>query len=131
MPAITTITVNDGESTPVAHTFERVGGIDKNGVIYLRESDGVPFGDNALSISLRRPTNKVKGRLVLKVPVIATETINGVDSPKWQREGIISLDTTFDEQSSIQERKNALTMFVNALANADITEVLQDAKGPW
>jgi hypothetical protein len=68
------------------------------------------------TVSLRKVGSRFKGRLVLKNPTIVSETINGVVVPTVSRTSYASLDLTFDETSTEQERKNTIGMFANALA---------------
>jgi len=55
MPAIGNIVLNDGQATPVAHTFIPLGP-DKNGVWWFEDqSASAPIGNFRLSIQLVRP----------------------------------------------------------------------------
>lgn len=129
MPSFATITVDDREDTPVAHVFTPTS-ID-NGVGTFHERDGVPIGDNKLTLSARKAGSKYKTRLVLSIPVMVTETINGVDSYKVVRTAFADVNFTFDESSSDQERENVMGIVANALASGQSTVigVLQDLEG--
>lgn len=114
MPAFATITVDDRESTPVAHAFTPRS--DSNGVAEFRESTGVPIGDSVLTISLRETSGKYRARIKMAMPTVVTETINGVDYPKVARTAYADLTVTFADSSTLQERKNLIGMFANTLA---------------
>lgn len=120
MPAFTSFSVNDREATPVAHTFTPHS--KPNGVSRFVESDGVPIGDKIITVSSRQVGSKYKIRLVLTDPVVVTETINGVNVPKVDRTAYAAVDFTFDQRSTLQERKNTVGMFANALA-ATVTPI--------
>jgi hypothetical protein len=130
MPALTSITINDGESTPVAHTFVPQSKTD-TGLARLVESDGTPIGDNVVTVSLKRTPTKVKARLSLAMPVTVDETVNGVVSPKVVRTAYANIDFSFDPTSSLQERKNLAVLAGNALASGDvfIDAVFHDLEG--
>lgn len=114
MPQLATITLNDRETTPVAHVF--VPANVNAGTGYLVRSTGVPIGDETLSISSRKAATKRKVRLVMTLPVVQTATgANGVTTPVVVRRAIAELNFTFDETSSTQERKNLVGMAANAL----------------
>lgn len=114
MPALTSLAVNDGEATPVAHTFVPQG--LQGNVARLKESDGTPIGDNILTISLRNTDTKYKGRAVLAMPVVVDETINGVVVPKVVRTAYAEVNFTFDQTSTEQERTNILVMLGNMIS---------------
>lgn len=130
MPQLQTLTINDGETTPVSHVFVPEN-IDKNGVARLKKSNGVPLGDEVATISLRRVNSHFKGRLVLAVPVVVNETINGVTVPKVVRTAYADLTVTFDQTSTTQERKNVLVMMSNALGGGKVLvdSTLKDLEG--
>jgi len=129
MPTFATITINDGESTPVAHAFAP-DSKDPNGVALFIESDGVPANDNMLSLSLRKTTDKRRCRLVMKIPEVQTETINGISRSVVVREAIADLTVTFSKESTTQERTNLIRLMSNALAgNATVDGVLVSLEG--
>lgn len=122
MPAFSSITVNDRESTPVAHTFTP-DSKDQAGVATYRESDGVPAGDNLITLSRRRlPSGLWKTRMVVTMPVMVTETINGVDRETVERIGKADVTFTYSDSSSLQERQNLVGILANALA-ASVSQV--------
>jgi len=120
MPALTSIAVSDRESTPATHTFTPAH--RKNGVSTFKNRDGVPIGDETLTISLRQSGQKYKARIVLSLPTVVTETINGVDSPSVARSNFATFETTFDASSTLQERQNTVGLMANLLLAAE-TEV--------
>lgn len=128
MPALTSITVQDRESTPVDHTFIPDG--ENNGVFRFTESDGVPVGDNTLTIAKTvTGAMKRKVRLRLALPQVASEVINGVSSPKVVRTAYADLTLSFDAESTTQERENAVGILHNlldsnsTLVNSVVTEL--------
>lgn len=126
MPALAPITVDDRQSTPVAHTFVPFGE-DKNGVVSLIESNGVPIGDNKLTVSLSKGPSKQKVTVRLSLPVVVDETINGVASPKVVRTAYADLNLSFDSTSSSAERKDLIGLMSNLLAgNTSIDGVAVD-----
>jgi hypothetical protein len=118
MPALQNLSVLDRAATPLAHVF--VPRSLESNVGTLVEVTGVPVGERMFTISLRKVGAKYRGRLVLKNPVIVNETINGVVVPRVARTAFVSMDITFDETSSLQERKDTIGMFADALAAAKV-----------
>lgn len=117
MPSFLPITVNDREDTPVSHTFSPQ--LEKNNVFYFHERDGIPLGDKQLTLSVQATANgNYKARLRIADPVVVVETINSVDVPKVDRTAYASVEFTFSNRSSEQERENLIGMLANALADS-------------
>lgn len=127
MPALTTLTVDDGAVTPVSHSFVPVG-TDSNGVSRFREAGTTAVGDSIISVSLRDSSSdsKVKARITLSRPVVVTETINGVDEAKLSRIAFADLNFSFDRKSTKQERDDQITLLRNLLAETNVVAVLED-----
>lgn len=109
MPQLQTISLNDRETTPVAHVFTPRDIVEGTGsaVRYT----GVLSGEEVFQVSSRRSGGKLRAKVVLRVPVVQTETINGIATPKVVRSSFVAADFVFDELSSEQERKNLVGMF--------------------
>lgn len=115
MPAATSIVVNDRETTPVAHTFS-YGGTDPKGVSqFVNSNAGTIVGREKVTVSSRNSNGKLRVKLVLTDPVVVTEVVNSVDVPRVARNGYAELVLTFDEMSTLQERKNVVGMLENML----------------
>lgn len=114
MPALISTVLKDRQTTPVDHTFvprEVAGGV---GTVE-ESSGGIPAGSNRLSVSSRKlPSGKYKAEVRLTVPVVVTETVNGVAVPKVARTSYASATFTFDATSSEAERNNVVGMFADA-----------------
>lgn len=116
MPALQTLVLTDRKATPVNHTFVPKD-IDRNGVARVTESTGVPIGDNDMSIAITRTAgNRRKIAIQGRFPIVATETINGVQLPKVIRTSNVNLVFYFDETSTEAERNDVVGMMVSALA---------------
>lgn len=114
MPQLQSIVLTDRASTPVAHTFTPRD-IDANGVGVVVESSGVPIGENRLTVSVKKRTTKFECQVRLTLPVVVTETVNGIASPVIVRTAQANLTVFFDEKSTEQERKDAIGMLASAL----------------
>lgn len=118
MPQLQAISLNDRETTPVAHAFVPSTVVDGVGVV--SRYNGVLLGEETLSVSSRRASGKLRAKLVLRVPVVQNETINGIVRPNIVRTGFVAVDFVFDESSSEQERKNLIGMLQDALTPAKL-----------
>lgn len=123
----TNLVINDRAATPVAHTYVPTG-TDANGVLVFSEKTGVPAGDPRFTTQLRRSNGKIRPSLRLQIPVVQTQTINGVSNPVIVRTAYVNFDATFDGLSTPQERKDAIGLMANALASGQpmINSMLTD-----
>lgn len=119
MPQTTSLAANDGKATPILHTFVPNGA--KDGVTRFKESDGTPIGDNTVTVSLRQVGSKYKIRIVVGMPVVVDETINGVVVPKVARTAYADLTLTFDDTSSVQERDDVAAILANLIGGNEAT----------
>lgn len=118
MPSASSLSINDRETTPVAHVFT-YSGEDANGVdIFVNNSSDLIAGRERLTVSARQSAGKQRVKIVLTDPVTVTETVNGVSVPKIARTAYAELSFTFDELSTLQERKNVIGMCENMLKAA-------------
>lgn len=121
MPNKAIITLTDRGAT--AHTFAPQKD-EPNDVYRFSEASasGVKIADSHLRVSTRKSGSNYKVRLKLEVPVVQTETINGIDNPKVVRVGIADATFTFADRSLPAERELVIGLMADALA-ADQTEL--------
>lgn len=118
--------------TPVDHTFSPDGD-DANGVHVYSEKTGVPAGNSRITTSLKQSGDKYRSVVKTSIPVVATQTINGVSSPVVVR--TIHLETTMrvENTSTTQERADAVGIHSNALAtaNTQVNDLLVNLVDTW
>lgn len=115
MPNLQNLVLTDRATpTPVNHTFTPYG-IDANGVGIVQETGATLIGAPRFTVARRVAGKRYHATLRMTVPVVQTETINGIDYPKVVRRAHVDATFTFDEASSEQERKDAVGMFQSAL----------------
>jgi hypothetical protein len=119
MPNLTNITVNDRESTPVAHVFTPDN--EAGGIATFIEAGATMIGNNILTISSRDTGTNVKIRIKLDIPVAQTETLNGIDSTRIVRRSVSDETITFSKSSTLQERKNHIGLKYNLMAASQAT----------
>lgn len=117
MPAIANLILTDRAAIPVNHTFTPREAASGKGV--LVSNTGVSVGEKRFTLTSSKAASgktKVTGRLIL--PVVATETVNGVSMPKVVRTSYANVEFTFDPTSTEQERKDTVGMIESCLAAA-------------
>lgn len=114
MPQLQNLVLTDRTPvTPVDHTFtprDITGGVGA-----VVENAGVPVGESRVTVSQKQNGNKHVGEVRLSIPVVQTEDINGIERPVVVRVAYVTLKTTFDGESTEQERTNAIGMMASAL----------------
>lgn len=114
MPQLANLILTDRAATPVNRTFIPRDVV--SGVGAVVESSGVPIGNNTFTIGVTKtPAGRYKVTVRLAVPVVVTETINGVARPAVVRTSYADLTFTFDATSSEQERKDVVGMLASSL----------------
>lgn len=116
MPALQNLSILDRQATPVAHVFTPKD--VKDGVGLVVKSSGVPASDEKLTVSMRKSGQNFRGKLTLAVPVVATQVINGISSPAIIRTAYATIDFTFHETSSTQERTDLVGMLADSLGTS-------------
>lgn len=114
MAARSTITIKDRAVTPVDHNFTP-DGTDANGVHIFVERTGVPAADRRVTINQRFSGGKYRPSIKFQLPVVQTQTINGISTPVTVRTAVVELNLTFDATSTDQERKDAIGFIANIL----------------
>lgn len=133
MPQLNPIVINDGATTPVAHTFSpstRNGQVAKlheavvGGSLAARPEltlTGKSLGENGRTTELKD--------LVLLVPNTVVETINGVPVTKVLGYDKFVISHISSKFSTEQSRKNLRVMGLNLLNNAAIAAWIDKAEG--
>jgi hypothetical protein len=133
MPAIGNVVINDGATTPLAHTFGPAG-IDGLVAGYADRSGGIPVGYYSLDVSLRKPSPKSIEKMYLatfriKTPILeqtSPSTSTGIQpAPTVGYTPIAELKFWLPERSALQDRKNLRAFVKNLLADAVVTAVVE------
>lgn len=135
MAALAPVTANDGETTPVSHTFAPLGP-DKDGVQWFEQTNPIPANALAakrVSVQLKRATpgkqqNGVS-RCTYRIWLPVMETLSTSDSgitppPTVAYQLFAEVRYVIPERSTEQERKNLRMLLANFGGNSIITDVL-------
>lgn len=132
MPQLQNLVLTDRAATPVAHTFAPRS--KDGGVAVVAESTGVPIGDPKFTLSTTKTAGgRFKTVMKLSIPVVQTQTVNGVSTPVVVRTAYVDATFSFGNNSSLQERKDAVGLFSSALAPGAVlvNDVLTKCEGVW
>lgn len=138
MGAATNIVINDGASTPVAHTFTPIGKDDK-GVMWFEQTTPAPTNPLGAKRIGYRQTRVMdpKGQLTGKSKVVMTVYVPTLETLGNNSAGITPPPTvayieesrhefTLPERSVKQERKDIRSLAMNLLSNAQIVSAIDD-----
>lgn len=135
MSAIAAINLLDGQATPVSHTFNPVD-IDKNGVAkWADRSGGIALGYPVMTMSVRQPTKGSRStKISLKVvtpilEVTSPSTATGIQpAPTKAFDLLATVEMVLPERSTLAQRNDILAYAKNAIANAILTNAVQNGE---
>lgn len=116
MPQLQSISLTDRTPVTPANIVFVPRDIDAKGVGTAVNTAGVPIGEKRISVSMKKAGARYNGEVRLVLPVVVTETINGVSRPVIARTAYITVSASFDEKSTEQERNDAVGLMATALA---------------
>lgn len=136
MPAFASVSLNDGQATPVAHTFDPVD-IDSQGIARWQDiSGGIVLGYPTLTLLTKRPPARNVGNRNYKVtykvvlPVLeqtSASTGTGIEpAPTLAYNLIATLEMVLPERSALSERKDVAAYLANFLSKTEWTSAVQN-----
>lgn len=144
MPAIAAITLANGEATPVNHTFNPLGQDAKTGIWWFedaspRVSTTSSLGFPRIGIQTKRQTSSEAGtsagtivnRVQITVALPQLETLGTSSSGLTPAPTIAYVDRAKMEfilpaRDALADRKDVLAFAKNALANANVIDLVQN-----
>lgn len=134
MTAFANITINDGQATPVAHTFS-ARRIDAGIAKWQDTSSGIAVGFPTITATLREPLKGSKNpmyKAVLKIVLPVLEVVNSstysgiTPAPTKAYDLVANLEIMMPERSALIDRKNIQAYIVNALNQVDLKSLVVD-----
>lgn len=129
MAAFADIILNDGQTTPIAHTFKTKTSTGREAV-WEDRAGGVPVGFNVLK-AVTKDTDSVR-RVVFSFDLPILETVSGANpsgftpAPKVAYYERVNLEFISSQRSATQNRKDMYAFIQNALANATFKAIVVD-----
>lgn len=133
------LTINDGQATPVAHTFYTNGAgwsESLKGILakWVDRSAAAAVGYWKVSMLFKEPNGRQQKNFVVscksEVPVlenVSNSTVSGIaPAPTISYNPVSTTVFTIPERSTLAARKDQLAVHRNFLANAVITSAVQD-----
>lgn len=117
MPAIANLTINDGQASPVAHTFA-VGTTDGQQAKWVEKSAANSLGYFPLTYSVRL-SKSATGANVVEIG-LSTPTLDGTVTNAVARKSTASVRFNFSQAATQQEMKDLVAYVTNFLSNASV-----------
>lgn len=132
MTSLAIISLADGQTTPVVHTFSPVS-VDAAGVAKLVDrSGGIAIGFPTLTMSVRSPSKGSKNYRVLAkivqptLEVTSPSTGTGIQpAPTKAYDLLGTIEFVLPERSTAAERKNIYAYVKNLMANANLSNAVE------
>lgn len=125
-----TITVNDGQSTPVAHDFDPVR-IDGDVASYQNKVATSFEGRETLKLKHTTSPRVRTTKVDMRIPFEVEETINGVTVPKVVNFSTSKAEVIIPLSWTAAQAKNARVMLANALLSDTIGLAVDDGELVW
>jgi hypothetical protein len=131
MATIATLSLADGQATPVTHTFTPVG--IKNAIATWKDkSGGVPAGYPTITYALREPTKVYPAyKVATKIALPTLETSPSFLVPTKAYECLLSIEAVLPDRCTDQNRKDLYAYGVNLLANAILSNGIKNTEAVW
>lgn len=124
MPAFANLVLTDRAATPVNHTFVPFDHDPKTGVVSWKTEGSVLAARRTFSQSLRiSPSGRIRVLQKMVIPIVQTQTINGIDTPVVVRTSYSNHEFVFDSRSTEQERIDHVGMAFSSLDAAKVLSI--------
>lgn len=148
MPAFAALTINDGQATPVAHTFGPHRIDEKQVATWFDRSSGVGIGFLKLTLSLRSPLGAVQAGSMSDANKRVYKAVLTIDVPKLESTSAATgtgiapaptvayvhaarLELSLPERGALADRKDLMAYIKNALSNASIATALETLENQY
>jgi hypothetical protein len=131
MAAAANIVLNDGQATPVAHTFEPVR-VAPDLVTYHDKVDGIVAGYRSITLGRRLPSaqngnGKSSGRIRMPILETAATAASGfTPGPTVAYSLACNIDSIIPDRATLDERKDLYAYATNLLAEAVFGDLMKD-----
>lgn len=137
MPALASVTIADGQATPVSHTFTPAGILADGTGQWIDRDHSTPVGFYRMTQRLRSPLPPAKGavsnsrvyRFVEKISIPVVALVDGVET----KVGENTAEVTFVlmESSTEAQRKDLRAFVRNSLNLSPATLAIDSLEGVW
>lgn len=133
MPNLQSLVLTDRQATPINHTLLPISEKDGLATVALADASGAVMTEKRFTIQSKRSPGRVRVTTRLSVPVVVTETINGVSQPSILRTSLVDCAFVFADSSTQAERNDVVGMFASALATTKplVNDTIVKGEAVW
>lgn len=134
MPTLQPVVLTDRQATPVNYTLNpKSGPAGGPATVAVADATGAVITEKRLSISTKRSPGRTRVTLRLSIPVIVTETVNGVSTPVVARTGLVDCTFVTTDQHTVAEKNDLVGMFASALGASKVlvNDVIVKGEDIW
>lgn len=125
MPQLQILTLDDRDGNDV--TFQPRDIVAGVGAVAV--NTGVPLGEPTVTVSVKKDRNARKAVVQIRgsFPIVQTETINGISTPRVVRARNVDVTFKFDNSTSENERKDVAAYVSSMFANTEAAKLTYQA----
>lgn len=124
MPALGSITIHDGAATPVAHVFSPQTTTGSKATL-LNRTASIPRGFESLNLELVKPAQPTAAyRIIGSITLPTVGPVDGQD--QVIRQNKLDFTLNLSQDSTLQDRKNAVALLANLLDNATVRTMVEN-----
>lgn len=136
MSAITTLTLADGQSTPVNHTFVPYQpSTSGQPAIWYDKSPATPSGYWRITAAISQNGSKVyKTKFTVSIPILASVSAGccvDANTPVISYTELCNIEFSSPQSSTVAQRKDLLAIAKNLLGNAMAVSAVVDLESAW
>jgi len=135
MPTQSNVVLNDGQATPVAHTFS-ARGASPSLATYLDMANGTQVGLGKITLANKATPGaggswKTEARITIPVMEAISGSVGGYDpAPKVAFELFAKLEIVCPNRATLAQRKDILAYAKNLAAHASVSALVVDFDPP-
>lgn len=136
MSAISAIVINDGQTTPVAHTFNPVQ--SNPNALYRENQAGLALiGQPWITCVVKPDSGNGLNKVVITLDLPALETVTGQNASGYTAAPKVAYENKFvgtfflPSRGTSAQRKDLRVLLANLLANSQVVAVLENLEVPY
>lgn len=125
MGQIAALSLNDGQNSPVAHTFSPAGNLEPGGAKFEERTSGVAIGYIRVSTTLKQPSGNSKVyRANAKVELPVLMTVDGVQQVAYTLRA--NIEYLLPDQATDAQRKDLHGYVISVLSHGLTRAAIRD-----
>lgn len=134
MSAVANIAIQDGQASPVTHTFYPIQTVAP--VTYRESLSGVALiGNGSIVANLKHVNGLSKVNVTLKLPALETVTAQNSQgytaAPKEAYSNTVKVEFILPDRGTIAQRKDLRTLLMDLFTDAQFIDIVDELRMPY